>query len=127
MKTSKITLNGREYPLCFSTWAIKQLCAKFGSMQGMSEAMKSGATDTAGTLDSTMYILQVLIDAGVRYVAISDGTPPVAAPSMDELEVVCGMDDLPRVQQAIADVIRADSETTVNVVPEKNTETATAN
>lgn len=127
MKTSKITLNGREYPLCFSTWAIKQLCAKFGSMQGMSEAMKSGAADTAGTLDSTMYILQVLIDAGVRYAAISDGTPPVAAPSMDELEVVCGMDDLPRVQQAIADVIRADSETTVNVAPEKNTETATAN
>ena len=127
MKTSKITLNGREYPLCFSTWAIKQLCAKFGSMQGMSEAMKSGATDTAGTLDSTIYILQVLIDAGVRYVAISDGTPPVAAPSVDELEVVCGMDDLPRVQQAIADVIRADSETTVNVAPEKNAETATTN
>lgn len=127
MKTSKITLNGREYPLCFSTWAIKQLCEKFGSIQGMSDAMKAGAADTAGTLDSTMYILQVLIDAGVRYVAISDGTPPVAAPSMDELEVVCGMDDLPRVQQAIADVIRADSETTVNIVPEKNTETATAN
>lgn len=127
MKTSKITLNGREYPLCFSTWAIKQLCAKFGSMQGMSEAMKAGGADTAGTLDSTMYILQVLIDAGVRYVAISDGTPPVAAPSMDELEVVCGMDDLPQVQRAIADVIRADSETTVNVVPEKNAETATAN
>lgn len=127
MKTSKITLNGREYPLCFSTWAIKQLCAKFGSMQGMSEAMKSGATDTAGTLDSTMYILQVLIDAGVRYVAISDGTPPVAAPSMDELEVICGMDDLSQVQRAIADVIRSDSKTTVNVAPEKNTETATAN
>lgn len=127
MKTSKITLNGREYPLCFSTWAIKQLCAKFGSMQGMSEAMKAGAADTAGTLDSTMYILQVLIDAGVRYAAISDGTPPVTAPSMDELEVVCGMDDLPQVQRAIADVIRADSETTVNVAPEKNTEAATAN
>lgn len=127
MRTSKITLNGHDYPLCFSTWAIKQLCAKFGNLQGMSEAMLDGKDDTAGTLDNTLYVLQVLIDAGARYTAISNGTVPAAVPSIDELEVICDMDDLSKIRPAITDVIKDDSETTVSVVPEKNTETATAN
>lgn len=46
---------GKSYPLGYTIWAQRELCAKFGSLKGVAEAFTS-AEDNAQLLDRAGYI-----------------------------------------------------------------------
>lgn len=125
MKRTTVKMGTVEYPVCYSTYAISRLCEEFGSLQAMAETIKANSNDVGELIHVICTQLQILIDAGVRYSRLIGEEAP-DAPDVETLTMLCGMDDIQRIQIAISEAMTADSKTTVDIEPEKNAETAAA-
>ncbi len=65
MRTAKMTVDGREYLLCFSGRVIRNVTEKFGGMQEMYEALRS--ENQVSSLDAAVWVLAQMIQGGDRY------------------------------------------------------------
>lgn len=118
MRTAVWTLNGAEYPLCFSVRVVRDLSEKFGGVEHIADAI-DGAADPVSALNDALWILERLMDAGARYAALEGREHPKAL-TRDELYDRCSMEDLAGIRGAIRRTIDAGKQTTVEVEPPKN-------
>ena len=117
MRVAKIELLGKEYPLCFSTRAVKACAEKFGVLENIGNALGGG--NEAEMLDNVFWLLSVLIDAGVRYERLMSGAEidPLTA---DELMDICDLSDLEKLKDKIFEAMNAGTERAVEVETEKS-------
>lgn len=119
MRQGKITLHGRDYPLCFSTQVVCDVADKYGDMEGMYQALNDD--NLSASLRATMWILAEMSKAGERYARLLGEDPP---PALTEQELFdsFGVDDLMILSRAILDVITDGARRDVEAEPPKNGE-----
>jgi len=115
MKGATITLAGKEYPLRFSLRAVKACTDRYGSLDGMFEAIqvKNGQVDV---VDECLWLLSTLLDAGYRYCKASGED----APEPPDEDTLMDMLDLAEMQGVLLRAITGDSQRTVEAEPPKN-------
>lgn len=117
MRTASVTLNGREYTLCFSTRVVRSCCERYGGLENIDKALSD--EDTLKVLDETLWMLSALLDAGARYVRLNGGEPP-QPPDQDTLYDLCGLDDLAGLKARVIAAMSAGAQHTVEARPPKN-------
>lgn len=117
MRTASVTLNGREYTLCFSTRVVRSCCERYGGVEGIGDAL--GGKDTRKVLDETLWLLAAMLDAGARYIRLNGGEPP-QPPDQETLYDLCGMDDLAGLKARVMEGMAVGTAHTVEARPPKN-------
>ena len=102
MKTGKIVINKKEYLLCFSLRVMKQCGEKFGSIDGISEALSK--KDIMENLDNALWLISVFMQAGAKYAEIEGIYNPTPF-SLDELYDLCDIDSFKDLKFSIMDTI----------------------
>lgn len=108
MKVSYVEFLGQKHPLCFSLAASEKILGEFGSLEAMSDAITGD--DLAEKVRALDRVLQILMKAGRIYAsACGEDLPP---------ELPCRPADLidvrdPKATRAIFDVMKSDTERTV--------------
>lgn len=118
MKVSYVEFLGQKHPLCFSLAASEKILSEFGSLEAMSNAITGN--DLEEKVKALDRVLQILMKAGRIYVSACGDDLPVELP--------CRPADLidvrdPKATMAIFDVMKSDTERTVEAEPAKNGET----
>lgn len=121
MRGRTITLAGTEYPLRFSLRAVKACTEKYGSLEGMFEAIQ-GKRGSMDVVDECLWLLGVMLDAGYRY----DKANGLEAKSPPDGEALLDVLDLAEMQGVLLHAIAGDSARTVEADPPKNAESAEA-
>lgn len=122
MRTEKMQINGRDYPLCFSTRVVCRVAERYGDLDGMYRAVQED--DIAKRLEAVTWVLGEMLAAGQRYAQLIGEDAP-APPSADDLLDLFGADDLGAMIQALADTVRAGQTREVEAEPPKNADTTT--
>lgn len=119
MRTTKITINGREYPLCYSVRAMRSIIERFGDIQTMIDAMTKG--DQIKMADTTVWVASVLIDAGARYARLNGMEAPEP---LDEnsLNDICNMADYANIRAKVMEALTLGIKADVEVKQGKNAE-----
>ena len=115
MRNGTITLAGAEYPLRFSLRVVKACTERYGSLDGIFQAIQ-GKGSEVDVVDECLWLLAVMLDAGWRYDRASGQNPP-EPPDADALLDVL---DLMEAQTALVAAIAGDSVRTVEADPPKN-------
>lgn len=133
-----IEIAGKEYPMSFSLGASKKIAARFGSVDKMGDLLSGGGEVTEQTIDSLVFVLELLICQGCAYMNFFEADMPrgpkapvdsegryVPLPS-DRLEVACGIMDIKEISEALAKAVGASSQAEIEIKPadEKNAEAA---
>lgn len=122
MRTGKVTINGTEYPLCFSTRVLVTLEER-GKSEGKSsdEVMAEimGGADGGISVEKSFWLLAAMIDAGVRYKKLNGGCD-VEAPSADDLIDTVDPEDYGSIFAEMAAAVTGGQERTVEAVPPKD-------
>lgn len=121
MRSKTIALAGAEYPLRFSLRAVKACTEKYGSLEGMFEAIQ-GKQGTLDVVDECLWLLDVMLDAGYRY----NRANGLEAKEPPNREALLDMLDLAEMQGALLGAIAGDSARTVEADPPKNAGSAEA-
>ena len=121
MRNGTIALAGKEYSLRFSLRVVKACTERYGSLDGVFQALP-GAADGMDVIEECLWLLEYMLDAGWRYDRIN-GKNPTQPPDMDMLLDVL---DLAEVQAALVTAIAGDSVRTVEADPPKNAAAASA-
>lgn len=67
-----IEICGKKYPMMLSVWATKQIVKRFGGLQEVGEKMQQA--EYSEQIDSVVWLLMILINAGIMYCNYKDGT-----------------------------------------------------
>lgn len=122
MRTAKIVLNEREYPMCFSMRVVRACNERYGGIENIESALRDGGT--AKTMDEALWLLHAMIDGGVKH-AIASGEKTADAPSLDEMYDICDISDFAELRGKIMETITSGSTPAVTVeVDPKNAEAA---
>lgn len=128
MRTGKVTINGIEYPLCFSTRVLVTLEER-GKSEGKSsdEVMAEimGGADGGVSVMKSFWLLGAMIDAGVRYQRLNGGCD-ITAPSADDLIDTVDPEDYGSIFADMAAAVTGGHERTVEAVEPKNSKTKNA-
>jgi len=117
MRTAKITLNNKEYLLCFSTRVIRSCAERYGSVDGIDAALSEG--DQLKKLDESIWLLSAMLDGGARYAKLNGiDNPP--APTFDDLYDICDISDFSNLKSKIQETITNGKEASVNIEASKN-------
>lgn len=119
MRTGKLTFEGREYPLCFSTRVVCNVTDKYGDLTEMYNAL--GSDNVSTQLSAVMWVLAQMSAAGERYARLN-GEDPHPALTEDQLWDAFGIDDLLKLTKAIMDTVTAGTSREVEAEPPKNAE-----
>ena len=122
MRTARIRIDGKEYPLAFSVRTMRSCTERYGSMSGVGQALEQ--EDEARVLDECIWLLSVMMDAGARYQRLNG--QEAQALDYDSLYDLCGMDDLVDMRTRIMETIALGTATEVNAEPGKNAEATPA-
>lgn len=117
MKTAKITLDGREYLLCFSTRVVKQCAERYGGVEQIGEAL--GSEDAVQALDESLWMLAAMLDAGARYAKLN-GLENPAPPDRETLYDLCDVSDFAGLKGKIMETVTAGKAHRVEAEPGKN-------
>lgn len=117
MRTGKLTILGREYPLCFSTQVVCDVSEKFGGLNQLNEAMTSD--DNAVQLRTVMWMLAEMSRAGCAYAALCGEESPKPL-TEEQLLAAFGPDDLAGLYGKIMQTITDGSRREVEAEPPKN-------
>ena len=117
MRTGKLTILGREYPLCFSTRVLCDVNEKYGDLNGLNAAMTDGGTPQQ--LRATMWILAEMLRAGRAYVALQGDDSPTPL-TEEQLLDAFGTDDLLGLYGEIMSTITSGTSREVEAEPPKN-------
>ncbi len=115
MRSRTVTLAGREYPLRFSLRVVKACAEKYGSLDGMFEAIQ-GQGAGLEAVDACLWLMEAMLDAGYRYDR-ANGLEPQAPP---DGEALLDLLDLGEMQGTLLGAIAGDSARTVEADPPKN-------
>lgn len=119
MRTSSAVLFGKPRLLCFSTGVMLSCADRFGSVQGLFDAMSDN--DDRAHLEAMLWIAEQMMAAGERY-ANRFGLEPCETITAEEMLDVCGIDDIPALKSAILATVVADTDRTQEAEPPKNAE-----
>lgn len=97
MKVTYMNLAGKDYPMCLSLKAVKELSDRFNGIENL--LATEGKTQGEAIEDVTI-ILNILLEAGASYVNRTEGAKLVA-PSADELAELYGLDDILGIKRTI--------------------------
>lgn len=139
-KIEYIEIAGKEYPMSFSLGASKKIAKKFGSVEKMGDLLARSEEVTEQTIDSLVFVLELLICQGCAYKNFFEADMPKSpkAPiddagkyvplATEQLEVACGVMDMKAIIGAIAKAVGKSSETETQIKPkdEKNAEATPA-
>lgn len=101
-RINQIEIAGVNYPMNFSVKATKDICGKFGSVDGIFE--KLSKMPEAEQLTESVWMVWLLIDQGVKYLKLQGGED-IIAPSQDDLEIILSLTDLHPLYQKIAETM----------------------
>ena len=118
MRTARLTLNGQDHLLCFSTRVVRSCTERYGDVANIDEALSG---DGVKPLDESIWLLAEMMAAGDRYAKMMglDNPPPLTA---DDLLDACDLNDFIGLKRKIAETITSGQRTTVEVTPQKNAE-----
>lgn len=116
MRTAKITIDGQERLLCFSTRVVRDCTDRYGGIEHIDEALSG---DPVKALDETIWILSALINAGDRYARLNGIDNPPAV-SYDDLYDIVDMADLQGLNGKIRETITGGMERNIEAEPPKN-------
>lgn len=119
MRQGKLSIRGRDYPLCFSTRVVCDVADRYGDMEGMYNALSDD--NLSASLGATMWILAEMSKAGERYARLLGEDPPPAL-TEEELYDSFGVDDLQTLYMAIMNVVTDGTRRDVEAEPPKNGE-----
>lgn len=116
MRVKTITINGKEYPTCFSARVLLNLEAKGGDAdQELSRILSQHK------LADMFWLLHQMVEAGARW-AEMEHQPHPGPLSLDAMVDSISVDELDTMFSSITDTITDDSKSTVEAVPGKNVE-----
>lgn len=117
MRTAKISIDGRERLLCFSTRVMRACTERYGGVEKIDDVLSPN--DPARALDETIWLMAAMMDAGARYARLNglDNPEPL---SFDDLYDATGIDDLTGLKGKIAETITNGRTPTLDAVPPKN-------
>ena len=116
MRTATLTVDGRDYLLCFSARVMRACSERYGGVENIDAAL--GAENTGKALDEAVWLLSKMMDAGARYAKING--QEAEALTYDDLYDVLSIDDLTSIKGKIAETITNGRATTVEAEPPKN-------
>lgn len=117
MKTAKVTIAGREYPVCYSTEVVCRCEETFGSSQAVFDKM--GSKKLSEKLGALTWLTAQMLEAGWRYARWNKenaDTPPTE----ETLRDLIGLDDVVTVQTALLEAVIGDAARDVEANPPKN-------
>ena len=122
MRTGKITINKKDYLLCFSARAMRDCSERYGGVENIGKALMEGTE--AQIMDESLWLLSAMMDAGARYAKVEgvEVPPPL---EYDALYDLCGMDDLLEMKMSIFETISGGNERRIETEAEteKNAQT----
>ncbi|MFR2334515.1 MAG: hypothetical protein ACLS63_16795 [Flavonifractor plautii] len=121
MRTAKLTVNGKEYLLCFSVRVLRAVSERYGDVTHIPEALDQ--EDTVRAMDEAFWILSAMMEAGSRYAA-HEGMENPAPLTVDQLYDLCDISDCMGLKNKIAETITAGRAVTVEAEAPKNAGTA---
>ena len=111
MRAVELEILGQKRYLCNSVRVTKAIVQRFGSTEKMRDTLTGG--NTLETLETIVWLLQVLMDGGYRYAQINGFTCP-PPPSEDDLMDGYSLDDIGTLQglavEAMTSTSKADVE-----------------
>lgn len=117
MRTAKMSVDGREYLLCFSGRVIRNVTEKFGSLPAMYEAFSQDEQEKS--LDAAVWVLSQMIQAGDRYAKLN-GLENPGKLSFDDLYDLFDINDFTDIYSKIKETIRSGKQQTVTAVPDNS-------
>lgn len=128
MRTGKITVNEKEYLLCFSAKVILSCSNRYGNVDGIWKKLSSDSE--AEVLTETFWLLSEMMDAGASYAKLTgiDNPKPLTE---EELLVLVDLSDLANMKAKIFETVSNGTERTVETEADtadaKNAETTQQN
>lgn len=128
MRTGKITVNEKEYLLCFSAKVILSCSNRYGNVDGIWKKLSSDSE--AEVLTETFWLLSEMMDAGASYAKLTgiDNPKPLTE---EELLVLVDLSDLANLKAKIFETVSNGTERTVETEADtadvKNVETTQQN
>lgn len=113
-----MSVDGREYLLCFSTRVIRDVVDRFGDVSKINDALND--EDKAKALDNAVWLLSRMMDAGGRYAKLNclENPEPLSFENLyDSLDI----GDFTRLKLKIQETIINGGQRTVAAIPGKNT------
>lgn len=120
MRTSKVTINGKEYLACFSTRVLIDIEERYGNWaDGLKEILKEDNTP------GVFWLLARLIDAGNRYAKIEEIENPGTL-SEDDLIDSTGVHEYKEIFKSVYGAVSAGSTPTIQTKPTKESKNENA-
>ena len=116
-RTVEITINGVEYPLCYSTAVVCRAEDEFHGLSGFNTAIRSDSLKTK--FDAVFWMLSQMLLAGQRYEHLRGCETP-EPPSKPQLYDMFGVGDLVYLVGKINEAVAASSRREVDVETPKN-------
>lgn len=116
MRTAKITLDGEEHLLCFSTGVVEAACDKYGTLDDFFDALNG---DQSTQLRTVIWALAQMMKAGANYAKRKgiDNPPPLTEADIRD---GCDISDLMDLRSKVAETITSGSDRQVEATPPKN-------
>ena len=121
MRTGKITLNNKEYLLCFSARVVRDCSERYGSVEKIPDALTNGTE--VEVLDECFWLLERMMNAGARYAKMEGLENPMPL-SAEDLYDACDFIDISNMKASIFETVSNGNERKVETETEegKNTE-----
>lgn len=117
MRTGKITIQEKEYILCFSTRVLMRLEERGGNADAELKRIMEG-----GKISDLFWLLAQMVDAGDRYARL-EGLDNPGTLSLDDMADLIGVDDYPKMLGALTDTMQKGNTPTIQTKAEKNAKT----
>lgn len=123
MRTGKVTVNGKEYLLCFSLRAVRACTERYGAVDKIFDALNDKSE--LKQLDESLWLLSLMMDCGARYADEEniDNPKPLG---VDELYDTIDLNDMFTIRSAVAETISSGNERNVETEPDKKKKEKTA-
>lgn len=125
MRTAKMTICGETYDLCFSLRVANACEERYGSLEGIGQALKGDGKNTMTVLKECLWLVCQMLSAG-RLWAEHEQLPAPEPPTEDDLLDLWGLDDIPSLKEQVFATISLSGSREVEARPAKNGEAAEA-
>lgn len=116
MRIGKITLNEKEYLLCFSLYAVKECTERYGGMDNLFPAING--KDDVKNMEEAVWLLSLMMECGKRYAAVEglEATEPL---SEADIFAVADIMDFAKIKHSIVSTISAGGEREIQTEEKK--------
>lgn len=125
MRTAKMTIGSETYDLCFSLRVANACEDRYGSLEGIAQALSGEGKSSMEVLRECLWLLAWMLEAGRRW-AEHEKLPAPEPPSEDNLLDLWGLDDIPYLKDQVFSTISRSRHREVEAQAAKNGEAAGA-